>query len=218
MKTKSIKPFAIAAMLALISVAAQAQFGASTCTPIAGTYPATAPLSGSLTMAPLAKYGNYPAQVCTNIGVGAGFTSISVDYTYSVATTFNSIVVPATTSTCLGAEVRLNGGPVHSAARGTGSFALSATPTGTMQATGFAQADNLQVTVGGQTFVVNTPLQQFAATITLNADGSSDTEMCITGGGVNATVNGAPTTLSAPIWQCINPPSDPKQRIRYKAC
>jgi hypothetical protein len=73
MNMKSIQPIAIAALLCLGSTAAQAQFGASTCVPIAGTFPAPAPLSGSLTMAPLAKYGNYPAQVCTNIGVGAGF-------------------------------------------------------------------------------------------------------------------------------------------------
>lgn len=213
------KKVAIGMLLGLASVAAQAQFSTgNTCVSVAGTYPASAPLSGSLTMAPLTKYGNYPAQVCTNVSLGAGFTSLAMQYTYSTATTFNDIVVPSSSSNCLGAEVRLNGGPIHSAAQGSGSFALSAAPTGTMQATGFAQADNLQVTVGGNTFVVNTPLQQFAATITLNADGSSDTEMCITGGGVNATVNGVPTTLSAPIWQCINPPSDPKQRIRYRAC
>ena len=213
------KHYALAALLGLASIAANAQFSTgNTCVSIAGTFPAPAPLSGSLTMSPLTKYGNYPAQVCTNIGLGGGFTSMSVQYTYSTATTFNSIVIPATSSNCLGAEVRLNGGPVHSAAQGSGSFALSAAPTGTMQATGFAQADNLQVTVGGNTFVINTPLQQFSATVTLNADGSSDTDMCITGAGVNATVNGVPTTLSAPVWQCINPPSDPKQRIRYRAC
>lgn len=217
--TKSI---AIIAALGLNALAAHAQFSTgNTCVSVAGTYAAQAPLSGSLTLAPLAKYGNYPAQVCTNVRLGAGFTSLAMDYTYTAASIFNNVVVPASSSTCLGMDVRLNGGPVYSAAMGQGNFAISltgASPTGTMVATGFAQADNLQVTTGGQTFSISTPLQQFAATVTLNADGSSDTEMCITGAGVNATVNGVPTALPAPIWQCINPPSDPKQRIRYKAC
>lgn len=219
---KIFQPIAIATVLSLTTLSAQAQFGTgNTCTTVAGTVPSVAPLSGSVTLAPLAKYGNYPAQVCANLSLAANFSSMSMDYMYTAAMTFNSVVVPASSSTCLGAEVRINGGPVHAAAQGRGNFAISLTgapPTGTMVATGFAQADNLQVSVGGQTFVVTTPLQQFAATITLNADGSSDTEMCITGAGVNAIVNGLPTTLPAPVWQCINPPSDPKQRIRYKAC
>lgn len=217
-----LRPILIASLLGMSSISTWAQFSTgNTCISVAGTYPTQAPMSGSLTLAPLVRYGNYPAQVCTSLALGAGFTSMTVDYLYTAATTFNAVVVPSTSSTCLGAEVRLNGGPVHSAAQGRGNFAISLTgapPTGSMAATGFVQTDNLEVTVGGQTFVINTPLQQFAATITLNADGSSDTEMCISGGGVSATVNGAPTTLTAPVWQCINPPSDPRQRIRYRAC
>ena len=221
MNIKSIRTAAIGMALGLAGVAAQAQFGGNTCTSVAGTYPAQTPLSGSMTISALAKYGNYPAQACANIALGAGFTSLTFDFTYSAATTFNNVVIPASASTCSGVEVQLNGGPVHSAATGRGTFPISLTggsPTGTFSATGFAQADNLQVSVGGQTFTVSTPLQQFAATVTLNADGSSDTDICLTGAGMQATVNGAPTTLPAPVWACINPPSDPKQRIRYKAC
>jgi hypothetical protein len=209
-------------VLCLGSVSVFAQSLGNTCVSIAGTHSVTAPMTGSITFGPLTRYGNNPAQVCTNITLGAGFTSLSMDYLYTTATTFNAVTIPTTSSNCLGAEVKLNGGPIYSAAQGRGSFAISlsgAAPTGTMQATGFAQAENLQVTVGGQTYSISTPLHQFAATVTLNADGSSDTELCIPNTGVAATVNGAPAQLSAPIWQCINPPAaDPKQRVRYRAC
>ncbi len=208
--------------LCLGSSSVFAQSLGNTCVPITGTHALMAPMTGTITFGPLTRYGNSPAQVCTNVALGAGFTSLSMDYLYTAATTFNAVTVPATSSTCLGLEVKLNGGPIYSAAQGRGNFALSLSgtpPTGTIQASGFAQAENLQVTVGGQTYTISTPLHQFAATVTLNADGSSDTEMCIPNAGVGATVNGAPAQLSAPIWQCINPPTaDPKQRVRYRAC
>ena len=59
---KSIRTAAIGMALGLAGVAAQAQFGGNTCTSVAGTYPAQTPLSGSMTISALAKYGNYPAQ------------------------------------------------------------------------------------------------------------------------------------------------------------
>ena len=41
----SIKPLAAALCLGLAGTAAQAQFGGNTCTSVAGTYPAQAPLT-----------------------------------------------------------------------------------------------------------------------------------------------------------------------------
>ncbi len=216
---KRITRFALAAscMAAAFGATAQVPGLGNTCTPSTGTVAMPAPGSGSFTYGALAAYGNIPSQTCVNVSVAPTFTSVNMAITSTEAITYNNISFPA-----CGTTVSMNGGPVYSAFTGTGSFALGASLSGSFEATGYTRMDNVTLTVGGQSFNVSSPLQQFRTRVTVNANGTQDVVIC-TGAGVATSVNGITQTLPASVWQCLQPgvsggSNSSTTRVRYETC
>ena len=198
----------------ILPAAAMAQFEGKTCSVIPTTTTAVpAPGSGSFTVEPLTKFG-LPALTCVTPGaITAG--GISFDYTTTLATRYNSARFPS----CAGIEYGLNGGPTYTAVTGKGNFAFdlanpSATVTGTLNAIAFSQTDNLTLTAGGGSFVINTGLIAMNTTVTINADQSIDIKICTPKGGVPATVNGSNFTVPNSIWQCLAEPANTQKNVR----
>lgn len=197
---------------------AMAQFEGKTCVPTpSATAAIPAPGSGSISIEPLSKF-NLPAQICATVGFSG--TSLSYDYTATLATTFKDAKFP---SACAGVEYGLNGGPTYSAVTGKGNFVLNfASPTapitGTLEATALSLTENLTLTAGGQIFVINTGLLSFKSFITINADQSVDIKVCTPKGGVPATINGAGLNIPTSIWQCVAQPTaaQPNVRVTYQ--
>ena len=195
-----------------------AQFEGKTCVPTpSATANVPAPGSGSISIEPLSKFG-LPAQICATVGFSG--TSISYDYTATLATTFKNTKFP---SACAGVEYGLNGGPTYSAVTGKGNFAFNlnnptAAITGTLEATALSLTENLTLTAGGQSFVINTGLLSFKSFVTINADQSVDIKVCTPRGGVPATINGAGLNIPTNIWQCVAQPTaaQPNVRVTYQ--
>ena len=196
---------------------ALAQFEGKTCVPTpSATATVPAPGSGTVSIQPLSKFG-LPAQVCATVGFGG--SGISFDYTATLATTYQNANFP---SSCAGIAFGLNGGPTYSASSGKGNFALNlANPTaitGTLEATALSITENLTLTAGGQSFVINTGLLSYKSFVTINADQSVDIKVCTPRGGVPATVNGANLSIPTNIWQCVAQPTaaQPNVRVTYQ--
>lgn len=198
-----------------LSGVAFAQFSSGQiCTPTpSATLAVPAPGSGSISTEPLSRF-NYPAQVC----VTTAFTgsAISFDYAAALATRFNNASFP---SNCAGVAFGLNGGPIYSYTAGSGSFAFSLTNptaaiTGTLQATSHSITENLTLSAGGSSFVINTDLMSFKSYVTINADQSTDVKICTPRGGVPARVNGNPFNIPTNIWQCLAQPTPTQANVR----
>ena len=206
----------LAAVLFLPGLAL-AQFEGKTCVPTpSSTTAVPAPGSGTVSIAPLSKFG-LPATVCATVGFSG--TSISFDYTATLATTFQNAKFPS----CSGVSFGLNGGPTYSAVSGKGNFAFNlanptAAVTGTMEATALSMTENLTLTAAGQSFVINTGLLSYKSFVTVNADQSVDIKVCTPRGGVPATVNGANMSIPTSIWQCVAQPTaaQPNVRVTYQ--
>ena len=197
---------------------AWAQYSGQACVPTPSiTTPVPAPGTGSVSIEPLTKF-NYPAQICTTVGFTG--SSISFDYAASAASRFNATTYP---SGCAGVTYGLNGGPVYSYIAGKGNFAFNlanptAAVTGTLQATIVTLIENLTLSFGGASYTINTDALQYKAFVTINADQSSDTKICTPRGGIPVRVNGAPVTVSTPVWSCLSQPglTQPKARVTYE--
>lgn len=206
------------AVLALtVTTGAMAQFGGlgPQCASLVSTTQLPAPATGSFEIRNLDKYG-VPAQACTTIG-SFSMSGMSYSMTTAAATVFNNATLPS----CQGMVFTVNGGPIYSYSSGSGSVQLAGSGvTGTINNTALTQTDNLQVSLNGQTLVVNTGVLEFRSTTTLNADGSSDTVICTPSSGVAATLNGNPFNVPPEIWQCLAQPSGAagNNRVRYQAC
>lgn len=201
----------------LLPSAAMAQFEGKTCVPTpSSTTAIPAPGSGTVSIAPLSKFG-LPATVCATVSVSG--TSISFDYTATLATSFQNAKFPS----CSGVEFGLNGGPTYSAVTGKGNFAFNfanptAAITGTFEGTALSMTENLTLTAAGQSFVINTGLLSHKSFVTINADKSVDVKVCTPRGGVPATVNGASLNIPTSIWQCVAQPTaaQPNVRVTYQ--
>lgn len=205
-----LRPVILASML--IPVAAYAQFDGKTCVDIpTSTTAVPAPGSGTFTVEGLTKFG-LPAKTCATVGfTGSG---ISYDYTATLATRYTNATFP---SSCAGVTYSLNGGPIYTAVTGQGSFAINlANPTsvtGTVVATSFSQTENLTLTAGGSSFVINTGLLALKTTVTINANQSVDVKVCTPRGGIPATVNGSNFTVPTNIWQCLAQPTTTQANV-----
>ena len=187
--------------------------GGQVCTPIPNaTVPVPAPGSGTITSEALSRFA-YPAQVCVTIGFTG--TAISFDYAAALATRFNNASFP---SSCAGVSFGLNGGPIYSYTAGKGNFVLNlANPTavtGTLQATSYSITENLTLSAGGGSFVINTDVMAFKSSVTINADQSTDVKICTPRGGVPARVNGNPLSIPTNIWQCLAQPTQTQSNVR----
>jgi len=205
------------AMVALAAATgAWAQFGGlgPQCASLVSTTQLPAPATGSFEIRNLDKYG-VPAQACTTIG-SFSMSGMSYSMTTAAATVFNNATLPS----CQGMVFTVNGGPIYSYSSGSGTVQMSGTGvTGTINNTALTQTDNLQVSLNGQTLVVNTGVLEFRSTTTLNADGSSDTVICTPSAGVAATLNGNPFNVPPAVWQCLAQPNGTStNRVRYQAC
>lgn len=203
--------------LAVLPVAAMAQFEGKTCLPIpASTMTIPAPGSGTVSVGDLTKFG-LPAQLCSTTSFTG--SNIVFDYTTTLATQYANARFP---SSCAGIEYMLNGGPVYSAVTGNGNFAFNmsnptAAITGTMQAVAFSLTENLTLTAAGNSFVINTGLLSFNTSVTINADQSIDIRICTPPGGIPANVNGASFNIPSSVWQCLAAPTEiqPNVRVTY---
>ncbi|OYU44052.1 MAG: hypothetical protein CFE44_15030 [Burkholderiales bacterium PBB4] len=218
-------PASLCRKLSLVTFAAMclpgvalAQFEGKTCVPTpSATAAVPAPGSGSISIQPLSKFG-LPAQVCATVGFSG--TSISYDYTATLATTYQNASFP---SACAGIAFGLNGGPTYSAISGKGNFAFNlanptAAITGTLEATALSITENLTLSAGGQSFVINTGLLSYKSFVTINADKSVDIKVCTPKGGVPATVNGTNKSIPTNVWQCVAQPTaaQPNVRVTYQ--
>ena len=191
----------------IVPVVAMAQFEGKTCTPVpAATTNIPAPGSGTMSVGPLTKFG-LPANVCSTLG-GYSASGISFDYTTTLATTYNNAKFP---SSCAGVEYGLSGGPIYTAVTGKGNFAFNAANptaavTGTIKGTSFSLTENLTLSAGGASFLINTGLLAFNTDVTINADQSIDIKICTPRGGVPVTVNGSNFSVPSSIWQCLAAP------------
>ena len=163
-----------------------------------------------MTVGPLTKYG-LEAKAC---GTVSNFSEAGVSYEYitTLATSFYNASFP---SSCAGVPYTLHGGPTYSAMTGSGSLAFSGSSfTGTMNVTAFTQTDNLTLTAAGSSFVINTGLIAYKASVTFKGDQSVDVRICTPAGGVPATVNGSSFTIPNNIWQCLAAPAEPQPNVR----
>jgi hypothetical protein len=217
--TLNMKKFATRALVsgALVSatgVALALPLGGQVCTATPNaTVTVPAPGSGSITSEALSRF-NYPAQVCVTMGFAG--TSISFDYAAALAVRFNNTSFP---SACAGVPFGLNGGPIYSYTSGKGNFGFNPTNptaavTGTLQATSYSITENLTLSAGGSSFVINTGLMSFKSLVTINADQSTDVKICTPRGGVPAQVNGNPLNIPTPIWQCLAQPTQTQPNVR----
>ncbi len=195
------------ACMAILSMPAMAIVGGGQmCVPTpSATVDVPAPGSGSISIEPLSRF-NAPAQICTQVGLTA--SGIDFDYSASLATRFNSARFP---SVCAGVSYGLNGGPVYAYTAGKGAFALNLSNptaiTGSFQASSYSFVENLTLSVGDTSYRLDTDVQEFRATVTLNADQSVDVKICTPRGGVPVKVNGQSTQVPASIWQCLVAPA-----------
>jgi hypothetical protein len=191
--------------------------GAPMCVDIKGTSNVGAPGTGSITISNLDKYG-VPATACTTLNLSADMTSFSFSSENAAATTFNNVTYPS----CAGLPVpyTLSGGPVYSYSVANGNLSVAGEAmTGTVTVSGLSQTDNLRISLGGSTYTINSEIESYNATTTFNADGSSDTRICVPPGGMRATLDGAAVHVPAELWQCLaTPATDPKFRVHYVNC
>lgn len=214
MEIRKLSVYAVATLAALALPGTALALGGQLCTPTpSATLPIPAPGSGSISIEPLSRF-NYPAQVC----VTTAFTgsALSFDYAAALATRFNNASFP---SQCAGVAYGLNGGPIYSYTVGSGSFAINlanptAAVTGTLQATSHSLTENLTISVGETSFVVNTDALSYKSYVTINADQSTDVKICTPRGGVPARINGNPMNIPTSIWQCLSQPTPSQATVR----
>lgn len=191
--------------------------GAPICADIKGTTDVGAPGSGTITISDLDKYG-VPAKSCTTLNLSSSMTNFSFSSESASATTFNNVTYPS----CAGLPLpyTLSGGPVYSYSVANGNLSVAGEAmTGTVSVSGLSQTDNLRISLGGSTYTMNTGVESYNATTTFNADGSSDTRICVPQGGMRATLDGSAVNVPAELWQCLAAPSpDPKFRVHYVNC
>lgn len=202
-----LSPALISATLLLIAGHASAQSTTlpEACGSIAGTFNMAAPSSGSITISPLSKYGNFPANACITMSGDMMTLATGGSINYKLATAmainYNNVSVPAS---CYGAGFAVNGGPVHSYIVADGVVNVGPggqNISGTTNATVYMDVDNLSVTLNGATYMVDTGLETMRAITTFSGNTSS-TKICLSNG-LRSTVNGQPMVLPANLWQCV---------------
>lgn len=217
-----MKQVHVAALLAgMMCAGVTSVQAAATCTAIPSTtFNMTAPSTGSITMTPLTGYNNYPAQLCVNMTLTDPMAILnggSIPYTMqaSLGVTYNNVTTPG----CSTGNFTINGGPVQSYIDASGSVTYNpstSSVSGTVNATYYIDVNNLNVTLNGSTYAVDTPLQQFTSTTTFSGN-TSTTRVCTrnAGGGISATLNGQPYNIPASVWQCINASDDPNHVVIF---